>query len=286
MPWNPNGPVSNVQSPTQLVMAYLASKGLPPTAQNVSRALQMASTNPGVIPGLSTQAPPVPDAPASTSKQSSGAGGMPVPPQPPQQAMPTPPIPPQQDQQQPTQPQVQPQPQAPSSDGGGGSNWLTGILQSLLGGGAAVGLGAMRPGSPGIQSSMGNQPMPPTGRMMDVPGVAIGGPGQQLGLQGPQGQQALPAPPMQLGGPQASMPQGQPQVGGPGNAPRLAAPSERPAIPMPNQSSGPTINLPTSGLSGMGEPLPGRPVMPEMGSGINWSKVLGEIAPLLKGAVR
>lgn len=209
MPWNPNGPVSDAQSPTALILAYLASKGLPPTAQNVSQVLQLNTQNPGVIPGLTNQAPPAPDAPASTSNPSSPT--IPVPPQPPQQAMPTPPIPPQQQ-----AAQIQGQPPQQEQ---GGSNWLTGLLQSILGGGAAVGLGAMRPN---IQSSMGNQPMPPTGRMIDVPGAAISGPGQQ----------ALPSPPI----------------------------TEPP--------HGPT------------------PPMPENGSGVNWGKVLGEIAPLLKGAAR
>lgn len=275
------------QSPTALVLQYLASKGLQPTARNVSAALQMNAQNPGAIPGLTNQAPPPPDAPAPATGQPSGQG--PGPGSPP---MPVPPIPPGAPPAPLQQQAAQPIAAQPQQDPGQSQDWLSKLMQVILGGGAGAmaGAGAGNAAQVGVGGNgaepMGNRPMPPTGRMMDVPGAAIGGPGPQLALPGGQ-QPQLGGPQLQVGGPQAPAPVGQPQVGGPPQgAPQLPAPGERPAIPMPNGASGPTIHLPTSGLSGMGEPLPGRSAMPEMGSGIDWGKVLGELPALLKGVAR
>jgi hypothetical protein len=247
---------SDPQSPTTLIMAYLASKGLPPTPQNVSRVLQMNAQQPGLIPGLVNQAPPPPDAQATATGQQTNQ--QPIQPQQPQQQMPTPPMPPApQAAPSASAPQAPaPQAQAPQQDGG--SNWLTALMQSILGGGAAAFRGGG--GSGGAEPMPPDMPMPSRGPI-DVPPNMIQGPAP-LQLPGPQGQLQSPQNPQQVV---------QPQIGGPGNNSALPAPGEKPAIAMPDQTSGPTIELPHR--SGTAEP-------------IDWSKVLGEVMPLLKRTVR
>jgi hypothetical protein len=272
---------SEPQSPTALVQAYLASKGLPLTAQNVSRVLQMNATNPGVIPGLTNQAPPPPDAPQVPQARRPQSQPQPQAQPQAQEPLPTPPIPPS------TIPGASAPTTASSSSTTApqqdeGHSWLASLLETILGGGAGILGGHTALGRNGAEP-MGNMPMPNSGRVMGVPGAAINGPQAQGQLSG--------ASPLQLENPQASIggpspqPQGQPQVGGPSNHPQLNTPQEKPAIRLPNEASGPTIPLPTSGLSGMGEPLNmggARPQMPQMGESLNWGKILGEAAPMLK----
>jgi len=83
------------------------------------------------------------------------------------------------------------------------------LLGPLLGGGAAVG-GAklfdyMNRPRPGSQTFMGNQPMDPTGRVIDVPLPGISGPpgigGANSALPVPDITPALPPPQTQIPGP-------------------------------------------------------------------------------------
>ena len=209
MAWEPQGTPADVQSPTALVLQYLQSKGLQPTAQNVSAALQMNASNPGVIAGLTNQAPPPPDAPMSRGQpqapqQAPQQQRMPVPPMPPD--TPPPPLPPQAG--------VGPvasggadaipapgQPPAPTDN-----NFLMQLVTAILGGGAVGGaaLGARHLMRPGMSAP------PPVSAPVSAP-------------------------------PQATTPQAPPQLAieGRGNQLRLPAPGIR----MPDETSGPTINL-------------------------------------------
>jgi len=293
-----NGTAQDTASPTVMVMQYLRSKGLPLTPQNISRALQMNSENPGMIPGLTNQAPPPAD-PARVARPKAPATA---------QRLPVPPIPPQtQEASQPqasgAPPQAAASPPVPQPVSGDGSDWLVKLLGILIGGGAGIAGGLAGRGGSGVEP-MGNQPLPNTGRMMDVPDPAITGGGQpQIGET------------RQLAGPSAPMPQGQPQVGGPGNSPQLQAPAERPPIRMPNEASGPTIPMRDGSVG-----IPGARAFNPNGvpfsqhedytngnasdlatkqpvkiggdaqvkgsaansSGIDWAKVLGEIEPLVR----
>lgn len=181
-------------SATQLVGQYLASKGLPMTAENVRRALQMNAENPGLIPQLSNQAPPPPDA-APAARKAAPTQSKPAPQA---QKLPTPPQPPQAQTQVTSdaaqrQPSAAPTAPAAPQQASEGSGIIQNLIQLLLAGGAGAAGGlAPRPSGGGAEF-VGNSPMPPTGRMMDVPGGAVAGPGNAAQLGGPA-QAQLPAP--------------------------------------------------------------------------------------------
>ena len=62
-------------SPTGAIHAYLASKGLQATGENVRRVLEQNASNPGLIAGLTNQAPPAAERSASNppTQRSGGA---------------------------------------------------------------------------------------------------------------------------------------------------------------------------------------------------------------------
>lgn len=125
-------------SAQQLVSAYLASKGLPMTGENIRRALEMNAANPGVIKGLVNQEPPPPDAQGgagpTSNARGSAAGGL-------AQRMHQ--TQPQQQQQQLPQAQSdasQPMPQTTPDSGNG---MLGSLAALILGGGGMAGLAHM-----------------------------------------------------------------------------------------------------------------------------------------------
>lgn len=70
---------SSPQSPTSLVLGYLASKGLPPSTENVRRALEANQRDPSIIPGLTNDVAGV----DPTGGQAPRGNNLPVPPIPP-----------------------------------------------------------------------------------------------------------------------------------------------------------------------------------------------------------
>jgi len=65
-------PTDDPNSPTSLILAFLQSKGLPPTSANVRQALEMNAREPGTIPGLTNMAP----GPAEPQQQSPVRGNI------------------------------------------------------------------------------------------------------------------------------------------------------------------------------------------------------------------
>lgn len=227
-------------SATQLVGKYLASKGLPVTGENVRRALEMNASNPGVIPGLVNQAPPPPDSVGSQTTTSSGAAKR-------QPALQT---------QggthevgsgvKPTAPRAAsdsaasaPQPQA-QAQSGGGNGLLQSIAALIMGGAGGAGLGAL------------------------------------LG----RGGSAQPAAPVASIGPVAQLP--------------APAQIEAPREPLPVSGPAPMLqisdrNMVGEGVAPVAAPQPGRmatgpsspvpaPAPVELPHGVDWTKVLGEVA--------
>src|SRR3954464_347985 len=82
-------PSKDPRSSNALIQAYLASKGLQPTGDNVRRALEGNNANPGMIKGLMNSLPSTEAedqaAMAAARGRASGGGGssIPVPPVPP-----------------------------------------------------------------------------------------------------------------------------------------------------------------------------------------------------------
>jgi hypothetical protein len=195
---------------------------MPLTNENMQRVISQSQREPGMIAGLSVQAPDGPNAPtpaniAGASPSSSGAPpsapapirtgippSAPLPAQggqaasmPPQvqaqPTMPTPPIPPQQQPAQTAPPGQAPGPsQPPQADQGGG------MVQSLLTSlGIPAGALAGRLARYGGAQPMGNVGPPPiTPHGVDVPSTMIAGPQppQAPQAQPPMPQRALPAP--------------------------------------------------------------------------------------------
>lgn len=287
-----------------LVGKYLASKGLPYTAENVRRALQLNASNPGTIPQLVNGDAGTSSDPASDNGPGAKTKPQPVKSQQQSQRMPVP---------QPPQSAKQPSaltsdsasgplgaqatPQLPQQPPQGG-NMLTNLIEAILGGGAGAlpGLFGDKPAGVGAEP-IGNTPMPPTGRMIDIPGAAIGGPQPQQLLSGPQA--AQPQPPLQIGQQLKLGGPSEPQSTRPMQQPQLPQPPQQLALPAPQPQAQP--EQPMNLLGDMhGQPaqmqqLPQGPPtqapqmfdaahLPEAKPGINmldWSKILGEVKPLL-----
>lgn len=270
-------------SATQLVGKYLASKGLPVTGENVRRALEMNASNPGVIPGLVNQAPPPPDNVGPQTTQSTGAAKR-------QPALQT---------QggthevgsgvKPTAPRAAsdsaasaPQPQAQAQGGG----LLQSIAALIMGGGAGGGLAAlMRNGAanrPGGANYEPNVPVEPQGLGISNEPMHVGGPAQV----GSPAQLPAPAQPLQISDRnmvgEGVQPVGPPQPGrmevGPSSqVPPTGRPVETAQINMPPNTGQSSVRngAPVSPtVAGAG--VPSTPM--ELPQGINWSKVLGEVA--------
>lgn len=257
------------------VAAYLASKGLPMTGENVRRALEQNASNPGLIKGLVNQAPPPPDeqggAGPTSNQPGSAAASLS---QRMQQATP------QQQPSQPITPQVMSDSAASQSgaDGGngGGGNFLSKLAQMILGGGAGAGLAHLFTRGSGA-SPIGQLGIPmPGGPMLGSPLPQIGGP--QAALPAPQ-----PSPvggPMQLGGPPSFVtgvnPIGPPQPGRmqPGPSTPVPPPSDPIAMPRNTGQSMVMQGAPTSTIMTGG----GRVASPvDLPQGLDWGKILGDI---------
>lgn len=225
--------------------AYITSKGLPLTAENVRRYAAMQQANP-------TQAQPTslaytpgapPDAQGGAAPTSnargSAAGGL-------AQRM------------HQTTPQAQPTPQQPNaaSDSamgaptaqpaaGGGGNMLSSIAQMILGGGAGAGLAHL---------FMGGGSAPPTSAP-PIPNIPVPGGGPQLSAPSPS---APPTPMPQLSAPEPQiMPPA--QIGGPAVMPRGAAPAT-------NVASGAPVSI-----------VPREPGPGNLG-GMDWAKILSDVS--------
>lgn len=290
-----------------LVQRYLSSKGLPYTPENVRRALQMNADNPGTVNNLVNGSAENSSGSAAPTKKAAPkpAAKAPVAKAPGQEQLPTPPIPPA------SQSFQEPQgaaggPQQPMAQGGGPG--VEGLIASLLGllPGIAAKFSRGMPSEP-----MGNSPMPPTGRMIDVPGDMISGP-QQLQIKGPQ-----PSP----GGAASSMhapAEGWPPGTERWSQPQGAAQSQAPQAPQSAMKLLPEDYV--QDVKPIGQPQPGRmqagpsspipePAMPpgaaagsnvasrapvsivpraagadaaDLGGHFDWAKILGELAPVAK----
>jgi hypothetical protein len=177
MPIDPNAPTSDIG---MMYRQYLQSKGMPLTNENLQRVISQSQREPGMIQGLSVQAPepvsaPAPPNVAGASPSSSGAPPSVPRAVPTNMPMPTPPIPPS----APTTPtavspqvpaQQTPLPgQAPAQQQSSIMDIIQQILPALIGGGAGI-LGgsasrALIPGSdgggyPGIGPGMRATPEP------------------------------------------------------------------------------------------------------------------------------
>jgi hypothetical protein len=255
------------------VAAYLASKGMPVTGENVRRALEMNAANPGLIKGLVNQAPPPPDAQSAPSRSQS---------QPRPQAQRQPQPQPQPQPTQPTQPQAMSdsassQPTQQTASGGGSGNVLTQLVQAILSGAGGAGLASLFMGGRG-----GAQP--PIGEL----GIPMPGGDPQLGGRAalPAPQAALPAPspiggPAQIGGPASLVPGvnpiGPPQPGRiePGPSSPVPQPSQPIAMPRNTGQSMVMQGAPTSAAMTGG----GRVASPvELPQALDWGKILGDIS--------
>lgn len=267
----------------QAVAAYLASKGLPMTGENIRRALEQNAANPGLIKGLVNQAPPPPDAqggaaPTSNARGSAAAGLS----QRMHQAAP---------QQQPQSQQpvamsdsAMSQPTQPPQPSGGGGGLLASIAQMILGGGAGAGLAHLFMGGRG-----GATQPPPIGEL----GIPIPGGNLQLGngpVALPAPQAALPPPaqvggPAQLSGPPSPVagvnPIGPPQPGRLEPGPSSSIPPQSDPIAMPRNTGQSMVmqGAPTS-TTMTGGRVPASPV--ELPQGIDWGKILGDLTHVVR----
>jgi hypothetical protein len=258
------------------VAAYLASKGMPVTGENVRRALEMNAANPGLIKGLVNEAPPPPDAQSAPSRSQSQSR-----PQAQAQRQPQP-------QPQPTQPQAMSdsassQPTQQTASGGGGGNVLTQLVQAILGGAGGAGLASLfMGGRSNAQPSIGELGIPMPGGDPQLGGRAA--------LPAPQA--ALPAPspatvgePARIGGPASLVPGvnpiGPPQPGRiePGPSSPVPQPSQPMAMPRNTGQSMIMQGAPTSAAMTGG----GRVASPvELPQALDWGKILGELSHVVR----
>lgn len=286
--------------------AYINSKGMPLTAENVRRFMAMKAANPTIAAPTATVAAPTslarpPDSQGGAAPTSNQRGSAPDG------------LAQRMHQSAPSQPQPQPQSQQPNaaSDSamgaptaqpaaGGGSGILSQIAQMILGGGAGAGLAHLFMGSRGNPS-----PIPQLG-------IPIPGGNPQLGSSQPQIGQSplgLPAPqptpqsPLQLPGSQMpQVPQSQPQVGGPGSPPLISdknlvggdlqpigppqpgrmQPGPSSPIPLPQAPPGaaPASNVASGApVSILPRELGGDAA--DLGGHMDWGKILGDIGHVI-----
>lgn len=138
--------MSETISPTAAITGYLRSKGLQPTSENVRRTLEANAANPGMIPGLTNQAPPsAEEAPPQAPRRSAPSV---APPSPvsggeamgPEMPMPTPPMSPT----SPGSPVPTADVQASTSTDGSGGGLNINLGEAILGalGAAGGGMGS------------------------------------------------------------------------------------------------------------------------------------------------
>jgi len=193
-------------SPTTIILNSLRAKGLPPNAENIRRAVaqmgrQPDEAGPDPVAGLRVQRTDdnVDQGGGSVAGkvegggQSGNAGNA--------QRLPTPPVPPQggpsgaDSGSKTTSAQPAPATSYPPADSLMGADLDPNIGTAILGGAGLGGLGyglyraGQGRGTPGVggapnmdvggQEFMGNMPMSATGRVMDVPGTTLSGPGSR-----------------------------------------------------------------------------------------------------------
>lgn len=281
--------MADQSSATQLVGAYLSSKGLPMTGENIRRALEQNASNPGLIKGLTNYAPPTGDTSepqGGNSRASSGATrpqpklateggkvGSGAPPTAPRAAS--------------DSAMSRPQPQAQAD--GGGNNILQSIAQLILGGGAGAGIGHILFGG-----RSGAPQSPPTA----MPGLNIPVPGSEPRLGG--GQPQLPAPQAALPAPAAI---GSPaQVGGPAPMPQISDRNMVPGVnpvgpPQPGRmEAGPSMPIPPTpmpqGAAPASDAASRAPVSivprgavadaADLGGHMDWAKILGDVGKVVR----
>lgn len=259
-------------------MAYLSTKNLQPTADNIRSAISANSVDPGdavangpnlgpVIPGLRNAG--IEDASPMSGRGGGGSGSNDTSAQPIPSRSITPTA---------ASDSATPTPMPPAVDPAGGSSLLQSLAPLLAGGGAAAFplgryiLDKMRGGGvPGVAGIPGSVPMLPSPEARPM----LGGPEQPPLLTGPDAQ-------ARIGGPEPV-----PQVAGPrAGAPQLSAPGEAPPIALPNQSTGrPPIplqdaNVPRPALETAGVQLsPATAPVPETPASAAVDKAVGSDAP-------
>src|SRR5882672_3816750 len=159
----------DAMSPTTMIQNYLQARGYQPTAENVRRALEANSRDPGVITGLRSDT-------AATNDPTGGGRGGPLRPGTPQNAINT---------------SIAMGDRAP---GTGDAPETSAAPTSVDSGQALGGLAALVPGIAKLILG-GARPAPPP-----IPGAAPA-PGGVPQIGGPEPRLALPAPAAQLGAP-------------------------------------------------------------------------------------
>lgn len=232
-------------SPTTLIMNAIRAQGKPITNENIRRmvesnARESKQDGPDPVAGLRSSAPedsgPVVGKGGSSKKDienqpaaNLGTNPYPV------------------DQGGPTAGGVG----VPGAQGNSSASWMDGLVPAIA---AAViqGVRAIAPNGFGGQQNMGNQPMPPTGRMMDVDPTSIG---------------ATPAPPGIEGPP----PRASADMGGPATADVLGAEDFAPRGPAPG------TQLPSPMQQAMDAAIQSRSGVPQLGGpGPNPMDVIGK----------
>lgn len=212
---------SSPQSPTSLVLGYLASKGLPPSTENVRRALEANQRDPSIIPGLTNDVAGV----DPTGGQTPRGNNLPVPL-----------IPPNNRATGGGEPQTTSAPPSGSVGSGAQSSGDLSDGQDALDPIGALGAlittglglwGASRMAGGGGSAVAGGMPAPAGAPQLGGPEPMpqIGGPDPMLQLQGPQA-------PMQLEGQAPTMLEGpmQKAIAGPGPQAQITGAGQPPPI--------------------------------------------------------
>lgn len=226
-------------SPTSLIMNYLKSqgklRGAGPSSADVRAVLEENARNPGMIPGLTNQAPPGPDPAATATSASSGnrnssngsSSALPVPPIPPPGGAPA----------GGGDPTTSAAPGSVGGDTGLGIS-LPAIAAAVLGGGSLGALARSRMGGAPPLPTPGGAVPPPVDPGAGVPGVADPAAGRVL-----QGFRDNPVSPQDIAMSRAT--EGAPVVP-PGVAPvdpNLAARAPPPGPTMPVSGAEPPMML-------------------------------------------
>jgi hypothetical protein len=290
-------PSKDPRSSNALINAYLASKGLQPTGENVRRALEGNNANPGMIKGLVNSLPSTEaeDQAAMATRAGSRAGGG--------SNIPAPPVP-------------------PAGGGGGGdtsaapgapatdsSSWP--LWQQILAG-AATGLGFVGGSRLGNKKGAAAEPgvgetgLPDVRLSLNRPEIAsspaqigneagtvrLGGTAAESNVAGLTQPRLLPS----AASPQLSGPDAQFQVGGPETPKQLTAPNDaRPvadpdvAIPGQRPAAPEVVALPGSRVQPIQSPdqftaaNPGANVTPQLTDNV---PAIDTISPRAKGRTR